>query len=243
MKPTVYPLLLLAATLLPAPGRAQACHPVVMAHHASRVKADSCAVAKPFEPSRFGAYLGLMGLRDQRRTAYLGGDMEGYYFLRPRWSSGLRGTFTGRMPAAQPASTAEAAGRPRLEMFSATWSNSLLLLDGPRWRVAALAGAGVGWLNLRDQDQQVSVYGGNSRTRGCGCTEAKLLETSVNPLAEIGLAATYKLQGKRNDAAWLTVRSQYRQWYGCGPFGSADQFSHVLLSVGVTLPDAPRRGR
>jgi len=241
MKPTFYLLLLLAAALLPTPGRAQACHPVVIAHHFSHAKSDSGAVKKPHERSRFGAYLGLMGLRDQRRTAYLGGDLEGYYFLRPRWSSGLRGTFTGRMPAAQPVPTAEAVGRPRLEMFSATWSNSLLVLDGPRWRVAALAGAGVGWLNLRDADQQVAVQQGRSTYRNCGCTESKLLETTANPLTEIGLAATYKIKG--NDAPWLTVRSQYRQWYGRGPFGSTDQFSHVLLSVGVTLPDAPRRGR
>jgi hypothetical protein len=149
------------------------CHshgPVFTAHHAFRSSKDSCAVEKPFQPGRIGAYAGLLGLRDRGGTPYLGGDLEGYYFLASRWGTGLRGTFTGRMPAARPVDAAEGAERPLLEMFTASWSNSLLLLDGPRWRVAALGGAGVGWLNLRDKNQQVAVQGGRGKYRSCGCT-------------------------------------------------------------------------
>lgn len=224
-----------------APAQAQCHSHAVITHHAYRAKKDSSTVKKPFEPSRVGAYAGLLGLRDRSGTGYLGGDLEGYYFLASRWGTGLRGTFTGRMPAALPASSAEGAGRPLLEMYSVTWSNSLLLLDRPRWRVAALGGAGAGWLNLRDGNQQVPVNGGRSNYRDCGCKESKLLDTAFNPLTEVGLSATYK--PRKADGPWLTVRGQYRQWYGSMPFGPRDQFSHYLLSVGVSLPDAPRLGR
>ncbi|MCI1189775.1 hypothetical protein MON38_20320 [Hymenobacter sp. DH14] len=219
------------------------CHshaPVFTAHHAFRSSKDSCAVQKPFQPSRFGAYIGVLGLRDRRGTPFAGLDLEGSYYLTPRWGSGLRATLTGQMPAgALPVAHYGESVRPSLQMFSATWSNSLLLLDQPRWRVAVLGGAGVGWLNLRDRNQQVPSQ--SSTYRSCGCTESKLLETAASPLTEVGLSATYKLKGK--NAPWLTMRGQYRQWYGTVPFGTPNQFSHYLLSVGVSLPDAPRRSR
>lgn len=210
-------------------------------HHRASAKRDSTKVEKPFQPGRIAAFAGLLGLRDRRGNNYLGGDLEVSYFLTPRWSSGLRGTFTGpaRTPAT-PAGNYEGAGRPQVEAFSLTWSNALLLVDRPRWRLAALTGAGIGWLNLRDKDQPVTVRGQGR----CGCqnaTRSKLLDTTWNPVSEIGLAATYKPRAA--DAPWLTVRGQYRTGYGEVPFGGPDQFSHYLLSVGVSLPDAPRRGR
>lgn len=210
-------------------------------HRRAGAKQDSGAVKKPFAPGRVGAFAGLMGLRDRSGTSYLGGDLEGSYFLAPRWSTGLRGTFTGpaRSPVS-PSASYEGAGRPQTEVFGLTWSNSLLLADRPRWRVGVLAGAGIGWLTLRDKDQQVTV-----RNQGrCGCqssTRSRLIDTTWNPVSEIGLTATYKPRAA--DAPWLTVRGQYRTWYGAVPFGGPDQFSHYLLSVGLSLPDAPRRGR
>lgn len=224
-----------------APANAQ-CHSHVgyFNYHRAASKRDSCKVEKPFQPGRIGAFMGLLGTRDRSGTSYLGGDLEGSYFLTPRWSTGLRGTFTGpaRIPAPSPG-IYEGAGRPQAEIFSLTWSNALLLADRPRWRVGVLAGAGIGWVNLRDKDQQVTVQNQGR----CGCqsaTRSKLLDTTWNPMSEIGLAATYK--PRTADAPWLTVRGQYRTWYGEVPFGSPGQFSHYLLSVGLTLPDAPRRG-
>lgn len=241
MKSVVFLLLLASFAVLGlTPANAQCTSYVgYLYHHRAATKRDSCAVKKPFEPGRIGAFVGLMGLRDRSGTNYLGSDLEGSYFLTPRWSSGLRGTFTGpaRSPVLSPGSY-EGAGRPQAEVISLTWSNSLLLVDRPRWRLAALAGAGIGWLNLRDKDQQVPVRGKSGQ---CGCTQAKIIDTTWNPVSEIGLTATYKLRAA--NAAWLTMRGQYRTWYGEVPFGGPDQFSHYLLSVGVSLPDAPRRGR
>lgn len=208
-------------------------------HRRAAARQDSGVVKKPFEPGRVGAFGGVLGLRDRSGTSYVGGDLEGSYFLSPRWSTGLRGTFT--RPARIPALASggyEGAGRPQAQIFSLTWRNALLLVDRPRWRVGALAGVGIGWLNLRDKDQQVIVRGQGR----CGCqsaTRSKLFDTTWNPVSEIGLTATYK--PRKADAPWLTLRGQYRAWQGDVPFGGPGQFSHYLLSAGLSLPDAPRQ--
>ena len=80
---------------------------------------------------------------------------------------------------------------------------------------------------------------GHGAGQRCGCTTAKRLDTAVAPVTELGLAATYKL--KRPGGPWLTVRGGYRQWYASAPFGSPDQFSACLLSVGVSVPDITRK--
>ncbi len=224
-----------AGALGPQEVRAQ-CHAgyVPAFYHGCHTRRDSCAVDKPLVPGRWAAYMGLLGAADQQGTPYIGGDLEAYYWLRPRWSSGLRGTVTGEMPAAgAPAEAYLNAGQPRLRLYSVTWSNSLLLADGGRWRLAAQLGVGVGGVNLYDQARQVPVKG------SCGCTQAEKVASAVLPVTEAGLAATYKLKGK--DAPWLTVRGGYRQWNGGVPFGRFNQFAAYVLSVGVSLPDAPTK--
>ena len=220
--------------------QAQCFSPGYHAYSRARTPRDSCAVVKPFQPGRLGGYVGLLNLLDHHGTYYFGMDLDAYYFLTPRWGSGLSGTFTGRMLAnvAVPAAAYGEIGRPLLELFSATWSNSLLVADQPRWRLALLGGAGVGWVNLRDKDQQVPRRGSHG---DCACTESKLLDTAWGPVTDMGLGVTYKLRGP--DAPWLSVRGEYRQWYGSEPFGAPNQFSQDLLSVGLSVPDAPRRGR
>lgn len=237
MKPTVTLLALLGAVSTGLPRLAQAqCHAYFpwYAHHQHHV-VDSCAVKTPFVPSRLGGYLGLLYAADRRATPYLGLDMEAHYWLLPRWSTGLRGSFTGEMAAATaPAEVYAGAAQPRLQLFSATWSNQLLLAETTRWRLAAEVGAGLGGASLYDKAQQVQQKGQN-----CGCTTAKRLDTAVAPVTELGLVASYKL--RRADGPWLTVRGGYRQWYASAPFGSADQFSAYLLSVGVSMPDRTRK--
>ena len=236
MKTTVTLLVLLGTAWGWGPPRAQAqCRVVYVpvahgCHHR-----DSCAVIKPFVPGRLAGYVGLLGMSDRRGTPYVGGDLEGYYWLRPRWSIGLRGTLTGEMPATSgPIELYAGASQPRLLAYSITWSNSLLLTDGPRWRLALQAGAGLGGVNLYDKARQVQVKG-----QGCGCTEAEKVASATAPVTEVGLTATYKLRGK--NVPWLTVRSGYRQWNGSVPFGSSNQFSAYVMSLGLTLPDAPRQ--
>lgn len=190
-------------------------------------------MAKPLVPGRWGGYIGVLGVRDRQNTPYLGGDLEAYYWLWPRWSTGLRGTITGEMPTQAPAELYANVGQPRLQLYSVTWSNNLLLADTHAWRLALQVGAGLGGVNLYDKARQVPTKG------GCGCTEAEKMATATAPITEVGLAATYKLKGK--EAPWLTVRGGYRQWNGAVPFGAADQFSAYVLSVGLSLPDAPPR--
>ena len=198
-------------------------------------KQDSCEVKKPFVPSRIGGSVGLLGVSDRSGTPYLGLDAEAHYWLHPRWSAGLRGSYTGEMPATgAPAEVYAGAAKPRLVLFSAIWNNQILLVDGMRWRMTAEVGVGLGGASLYDKAQQVQQQG-----QGCGCTTAKRLSTAVAPATEVGLAATYKL--RRADGPWLTVRGGYRQWYASAPFGTADQFSAYVLSVGVSVPDMTRK--
>lgn len=235
---TILTLLALLSTASFAPRNVQAqCHatyfPYTAYHH--RQQRDSCAVKKPFVPGRIGGTIGLLGVSDRAGTPYLGMDLEAHYWLLPRWSTGLRGSFTGEMPAASaPAEVYVGAAQPRLLLFSATWNNQLLLAETTRWRLAAEVGAGLGGASLYDKAQQVQRSG-----QGCGCTTAKRLDTAVAPVTELGLVASYKL--KRADGPWLTVRGGYRQWYASAPFGAPDQFSAYLLSVGVSVPDLARK--
>ena len=236
MKTTLTLLALTTVGLAPLCSQAQ-CHGYFTpyyTHHHSQPR-DSCAVKKPFVPSRIGGSVGLLGVRDRAATPYLGVDGEAHYWLLPRWSTGLRGSYTGEMPAANaPAEVYAGAAQPRLVLFSATWNNQLLLAESARWRLAAEVGAGIGGVNLYDKAQRVQQTG-----QPCGCTTAKRLDTAVAPVTELGLAATYKL--RRPDGPWLTVRGGYRRWYAGAPFGVADQFSAYLLSVGVSMPDLTRR--
>ena len=204
-------------------------------YHGCHHQRDSCAVSKPLEPGRWGGYMGLLGASDRQGTPYAGGDLEGYYWVGPRWSTGLRGTFTGQMPVAGAQGEVYAgAAQPRLMLYSVTVSNNFLLMDNARWRVAAQVGAGLGGANLYDKARQVQVKG-----QRCGCTEAEKIASATAPVTEVGLAATYKL--KSPNAPWLTVRGGYRQWNGGASFGTLNQFSAYTLSVGVSLPDAPSR--
>lgn len=213
--------------------QAQCYHPAYIYHSSHRH--DSCAVQKPLVPGRFGGYIGLLGMTDRRGTGYLGGDLQGYYWLLPRWSTGLRGTFTGEMPAADaPAEVYVGTAQPRLLLYSITWNNSVVLADGPRWRWALQAGAGLGGANLYDKARQVQAKG-----RRCGCTTAELMASATAPVAEVGLAATYKL--KRADGPWLTLHGTYRQWGGTAPFGAENQFSTYMVSMGISVPDAPAK--
>lgn len=204
----MFVLLVLFSIASFAPRGAQAqCHgahlPIYAYHHSYHH--DSCAVKKPFVPSRIGGSVGLLGVSDRAGTRYLGMDMEAHYWLLPRWSAGLRGSFTGEMPAANaPAEVYAGAAQPRLLLFSATWNNQLLLAESTRWRLAAEVGAGLGGASLYDKAQQVQTSG-----QRCGCTTARRLATAVAPVTELGLAATYKI--KHVDGPWLTVRGGYRQ--------------------------------
>ena len=232
MKTTITLGLLLSAWGMLAAQHAQAqCHfayvPVQTYHHHH----DSCTTSKPLVPSRWTAYMGLLGLADRRGTPYAGGDLEGSYWLRPRWSTGLRGTITGQMPTRSANELYGNVAQPRLMLYSVTWSNNLLLTDGLRWRLAVQVGAGLGGVNLYDKARQAPIKG------SCGCTEAEKMASATAPVTEVGLAATYKLRG--SDSPWLTVRGGYRQWNGAVPFGSFNQFSAYVVSVGVSLPDAP----
>ena len=237
MKNTVTLLALLGAAGASGPQRAQAqCHyaaPVGFYSHSCHHHRDSCAVERPFAPGRIAGFVGVLGAVDRRNTPYAGGDMEAYYWLRPRWAVGLRGTITGQMPTAS--GLAEMYGNvaePRLLLYSVTWSNSLLVADAPRWRLAVQAGVGVGGVNLYDQARQVQAKG-----QKCGCTTAELMASATAPVTEVGLAATYKL--KSNAAPWLTLRGGYRQWNGTAPFGTLNQFSPYVISLGISMPDAP----
>lgn len=203
------------------------------AYYGCHHKRDSCAVETPFKPGRLGGYLGLLGLADRQGTPYAGMELEGYYWLAPRWSTGLRGSITGQMPVGASEEWYAGVSQPRLSVVGVLWSNNLLLTDRSRWRLALQAGAGVGIVNLYDKARQVPIKG------SCGCTKAEQIASGTSPITELGLAATYKLKGK--EAPWLTVRGGYRAWTGAVPFGAINQFSTYVLSVGVTMPDAPTR--
>jgi hypothetical protein len=229
-------LLLLGAAWAGGPHQAQAqCHyvaPVGFYHHTCHHH-DSCSVEKPFVPGRIAGFVGALGAADRRGTSYAGGDIEGYYWLRPRWAVGLRGTITGEMPAASGQSEVYGnVAEPRLLLYSITWSNTLLIADAPRWRLAVQAGLGLGGVNLYDHARQVKAKG-----QKCGCTTAELMASATAPVTEVGLTATYKLKG--NDAPWLTLRGGYRQWNGTVPFGTVNQFSPYVVSLGISMPDAP----
>ncbi|GAB3575052.1 hypothetical protein [Hymenobacter daeguensis] len=239
MRNTITLLVLLGTVqgLSATAARAQ-CHavfaPTFYAHHSSHCHChsrDSCAVDKPLVPGRWGGYMGMLGLADRRGHLYAGGDMAGYYWLGPRWASGLRGNITGKMPVGSASETYMGAQQPLVDQYGITWTNNLLLLDQARWRVMALAGAGVGGVRLYDKAVQVPTKG------GCGCTSAQQVASATAPVTEVGLAALYKLKGA--DAPWLTLRGEYRTWNGSAPFGLPQQFSSYLVSVGVSLPDAP----
>lgn len=238
MKPTLTLLALLSAAGILGLQRAQAqCHfgytPAF--YHSTCHRYDSCAVRKPIVPGRWAGYVGALGATDRQGTPYAGGDAEGAYWLAPRWSTGLRGTVTGEMPAASaPAEAYRNAVQPRLLLYSITWSNGLLLRDNARWRLAVQANAGLGGVKLYDNARQVQVKG-----QSCGCTKAELIASATAPVTEVGLAATYKLKSK--DAPWLTLRGGYRQWNGAASFGAFNQFSAYTLSVGISMPDAPPR--
>ncbi|MDO7848978.1 hypothetical protein Q5H92_21620 [Hymenobacter sp. M29] len=239
MKQPLTLLVLLGAAWGGSPARALAqCHFAyvpVYAHHTCHCRHDSCEVKKPFVPARWGGYLGALGMVDQQRTPYAGVDAMGYYWLRPRWATGLRGNLTGKMPVGAAPETV-GAQQPLVDQYAITWTNNLLLLDQPRWRVMAVAGAGVGGARLYDKAVQVATKG------NCGCgTTAKEVAGAAAPVTEVGLAALYKLKGP--DAPWLTLRGEYRQWNGSAPFGLPQQFSSYVLSIGVSLPDAPPKGR
>ena len=231
MKTLLLSFALLGATGFGAPRAWAQCHAFVYVPHSTH-HYDSCTVQKPFVPGRVGGSVGLLAASDRAHTPYLGMDTEAHYWLLPRWSAGLRGSFTGEMPAADaPAEVYAGAAQPRLLLFSATWNNQVLLAETSRWRLVAEVGAGLGGASLYDKAQQVHQSG-----RNCGCTTAKRLDTAVAPVGEIGLAATYKLL-RHIDGPWLTVRGGFRQWYASAPFGTADQFSAYVLSVGVSVPD------
>ena len=240
MKTTLSLLALLsAAGFFPQSARAQ-CYGAFFPYQAyhRHHHHDSTAVKKPFVPGRIGGSVGLLGIADKVGTPYLGLDAEAHYWVLPRWSAGLRGSYTAQMPVANaPVDTYAGAVQPRLALFSATWNNQLLLAESTRWRLAAEVGAGLGGASLYDKAQQVQQKG-----QRCGCstaTTAKRLDTAVAPVSEVGLAATYKL--RRVDGPWLTVRGGYRQWYASAPFGAPGQFSAYVLSVGVSVPDLTRR--
>ena len=241
MKKLVTLLALLGAAGGVGPTRALAqCYSAFVpmyAHHAHHCSChDSCAVRKPFVASRWGGYLGALGLADRRGTPYAGVDLAGYYWLRPRWATGVRGNITGKMPVEAAAETYAGATKPLVDQYAITWTNNLLLLDQRRWRLMALAGAGVGGVRLYDKAVQVPRKG------SCGCsTTAKEVASATAPVTEVGLAAVYKLKG--NGAPWLTLRGEYRQWNGSAPFGLPQQFSSYLVSVGISMPDAPPKGR
>ena len=231
MKTLLLAFALLGAAGLGAPRARAQCHAFVYVPHHTQHH-DSCAVKKPFVPSRLGGSVGLLAASDRAHTPYVGMDAEAHYWLLPRYSVGLRGSFTGEMPAADaPAEVYAGAAQPRLMLFSATWNNQILLAENTRWRLAAEVGAGLGGASLYDKAQQVQQKG-----KGCGCTTAKRLSTAVAPISEIGLAATYKLM-RRSDGPWLTVRGGFRQWYASAPFGTSDQFSAYVFSVGISVPD------
>ncbi|MBF9223427.1 hypothetical protein [Hymenobacter ruricola] len=234
---TTFTLLALLGAALGAPRARAQCHAFYSPafYHSCHQKRDSCAVDKPLVPGRWAGYAGLLGATDRRGTPYAGFDLEGYYWVGPRWSAGLRGTLTAEMPVASaPAEVYAGAAQPRVMLYSVTFSTNLLLKDNTRWRLAVQAGAGLGGANLYDNARQVSVKGG-----GCGCTHAERIAMTAAPVSEVGLAATYKLKSK--NAPWLTLRGGYRQWNGGASFGTFNQFSAYTLSLGVSLPDAPPR--
>jgi hypothetical protein len=239
MKNTITLLALLgAAQSLGATAARAQCHaafmPAFYAQHSSRCHChshDSCAVEKPFVPGRWGAYMGALGVADRRGTLYAGGDMAAYYWVGPRWAAGLRGNLTAKMPVGTTSETYQGAQQPLVDQYAITWTNNLLLLDQPRWRVMALAGAGVGGVRLYDKAVQVATKG------SCGCASAQKVASATAPVTEVGLAALYKLKG--SDAPWLTLRGEYRTWNGSAPFGLPQQFSSYLVTLGVSLPDAP----
>ena len=235
MKTILTPLALLGVAIgVGSPPAHAQCGFVFVAHGSSH-HPDSCAVKTPFKPNRKGGSIGLLGVLDRASNLYLGMDVEAHYWLLPRWSVGLRSNWTGEMPVANaPAERYAGAAQPRLVLFSATWNNQLLLAESSRWRLAAEVGAGLGGASVYDKAQQVQQSG-----HRCSCTTAKRLDTAVAPVSELGLAATYKL--KRADGPWLTVRGGYRQWYASAPFGTPDQFSAYVLSVGVSMPDVTRK--
>lgn len=71
----------------------------------------------------------------------------------------------------------------------------------------------------------------------CGYYTAAEMASSKALVTEIGLAATHK--NKKQGGPWLMLRGGYRQWNGSVPFGAPDQFSTYVLSVGLSIPDAP----
>jgi len=216
----------------PQSAQAQHCHPAY--HHSTSVHhSHASGPPVPCVPGRWTLYGGLLGLADRAGTPYLGLDLDVDYWVLPRWSTGLRGTFTGLMPASPSADVYPNARQPRLEQYSLTWSSHVLLADGTRWRLALQGGAGLGGLGLYDNSRGVPTRG------NCGCTTAAEVASATALVTEIGLAATHK--SKSPGGPWLMLRGGYRQWNGSAPFGAPDQFSTYVLSIGVSMPDAPPR--
>ena len=96
MKPTITLLALLGAAGVLSPPQAKAqCHfNYASFYQPSCHHRDSCAVRKPLVPGRLAGYLGVLGAADRQGTPYVGGDVEAYYWVLPRWSTGLRVTGT-----------------------------------------------------------------------------------------------------------------------------------------------------
>ncbi len=197
-------MLLLGAGWALGPQRAQAqCHShshCSTYHHSGSTShhSHSSGPAAPYVPGRWTAYGGLLGLADRAGTPYMGLDVDVDYWVLPRWSTGLRGTVTGLMPADPSPEYYAGVLQPRLEQYSLTWSNNVLLADGPRWRLALQGGAGLGGVGLYDNARGVPVRG------SCGCNTAAEMASSTALVTEIGLAAIHKGKGQRGP--WFTLR-------------------------------------
>ncbi|GAA4380463.1 hypothetical protein [Hymenobacter koreensis] len=207
--------------------------PLFLVHAYSHTRPDSAQRYVPFEPTRFGGFLGLSGFSDQRASAFGGVSLSGHYRLTRSLQTGVQGSTAFSRRISKKQLGYPEVLEPMLDFSTLTWSNGLLLSDNPRTRVTLLAGVGVGWATLRDQAQQVPVSG------GCGCddTEPLKIASTSSLITETGLSGSYKLKPE----LWLTVQGQYRWWYNFNRRSLPGDYSHYVLSIGVSLPDAARR--
>ncbi|KAA9339328.1 hypothetical protein F0P96_01500 [Hymenobacter busanensis] len=223
---------LVLGSLLSAPAVAQhrTCFVPMMFYGAVNTHACSHDTTDdgPNEPTRFGGFIGLSGFADRRGTHFGGGDLSAHYRLTPRFLTGLRGSAAfSRRVSQRPAY--ENVAKPMVGFTSVTWSNGLILNETPKTRVTLLAGVGAGWATLRDRAQEVPVR------NSCGCdeTEYKKIGSTTAFVTETGVAGSYKL----NSEVWLTVQGLYRGWYNVNRGSLPGEFSHYVLSVGVSMPD------
>ena len=195
--------------------------------HASR--ADT--VDRPFEPSRWGFFMGLAGA--QTRPGIFGGaEFEGTYRVAPNVQAGLVATalIPQRIASNLGVRTAE---KPMLGLYAVTSRAHLFVLDNPKLRLSLLAGTGAGVATLADRAQQVVDKGQDT---SCGCTpstHARTVATSVGLVGLGGASLTYKL---RSDL-WLTGNAYYQQWAGATRFGRQADLSPWIISLGLTMPD------